>query len=47
MSGQWGNEKVTVKNLTVAKVDTARNLLFIKGAIPGAKGNIVVVKQNG
>lgn len=47
MSGHWGNEKVTVKNLTVAKVDTARNLLFIKGAIPGAKGSIVVVKQNG
>ncbi len=47
MSGHWGNEKVTVKNLTVAKVDAERNLLFIKGAIPGAKGNIVVVKQNG
>ena len=47
MSGHWGNEKVTVKNLTVAKVDAERNLLFIKGAIPGAKGNVVVVKQNG
>ena len=44
MSGHWGNERVTVKNLTVAKVDAERNLLFIKGAIPGAKGNVVVVK---
>ncbi|MEG1608941.1 MAG: 50S ribosomal protein L3 [Clostridia bacterium] len=45
MSGQWGNERVTVKNLTVVKVDADRNLLLIKGAIPGAKGGIVVVKQ--
>lgn len=46
MAGQWGNERVTVQNLTVAKVDAARNLLLIKGAIPGAKGGIVVIKQS-
>lgn len=46
MAGQWGNEKVTVQNLTVARVDKARNLLLIKGAIPGAKGGIVVIKQS-
>ncbi len=45
MSGQWGNEKVTAQNLTVARVDKARNLLLIKGAVPGAKGNIVTIKQ--
>lgn len=45
MSGQWGNERVTVKNLTIVKVDAARNLLLVKGAVPGAKGGIVVVKQ--
>lgn len=45
MSGQWGNEKVTIQNLTVARVDSARNLLLIKGAVPGAKGGIVVIKQ--
>ena len=45
MSGQWGNEKVTIQNLTVARVDKARNLLLIKGAVPGAKGGIVVIKQ--
>lgn len=46
MSGQWGNEKVTIQNLTVARVDSARNLLLIKGAIPGAKGGIVVIKES-
>lgn len=46
MSGQWGHEKVTVQNLTVARVDAARNLLLIKGAIPGPKGGLVVVKES-
>lgn len=46
MSGQWGHEKVTVQNLTVARVDVARNLLLIKGAIPGPKGGLVVVKES-
>ena len=46
MSGQWGNERVTIQNLTVARVDSARNLLLIKGAIPGAKGGIVVIKES-
>lgn len=46
MSGQWGHEKVTIQNLTVARVDAARNLLLIKGAIPGPKGGLVVVKQS-
>ena len=44
MAGQWGNERVTVQNLTVARVDAARNLLLIKGAVPGAKGGIVVIR---
>ena len=46
MAGQWGHEKVTVQNLTVARVDKARNLLLIKGAIPGPKGGVVVVKDS-
>ena len=46
MAGQWGHEKVTVQNLTVARVDAARNLLLIKGAIPGPKGGVVVVKES-
>lgn len=46
MAGQWGNEQVTIQNLTVARVDEARNLLLIKGGIPGARGGIVYVKQS-
>lgn len=45
MAGHWGNENVTVVNLTVAKVDAERNLIYIKGAIPGAKGSTVVIKD--
>lgn len=45
MAGQWGHEQVTVQNLTIARVDAARNLLLIKGAIPGPKGGLVVVKE--
>lgn len=43
MPGQYGNERVTVQNLEIVKVDTARNALLIKGAIPGAVGGIVTV----
>ncbi len=43
MPGQYGNERVTIQNLEVVKVDAARNVLLIKGAIPGPKGGIVTV----
>jgi large subunit ribosomal protein L3 len=41
MPGRMGNEKVTIKKLTVVRVDAARNLILIKGAIPGVEGGIV------
>lgn len=43
MPGQYGHEKVTIQNLEIARVDAARNLLLIKGAIPGPKGSVVTV----
>lgn len=43
MPGQYGNERVTVQNLEIVKVDVARNALLIKGAIPGAKGSVVTI----
>jgi large subunit ribosomal protein L3 len=43
MPGQYGNERVTIQNIEVVKVDAARNVLLIKGAIPGPKGGIVTV----
>ena len=43
LPGQYGNEKVTIQNLEIAKVDVERNLLLVKGAIPGAKGSVVTI----
>lgn len=45
MAGRMGNEKTTVQNLEVVKVDGERNLLLIKGAIPGPKGGIITIKE--
>jgi len=45
MAGRYGNEKVTIQNLKVVKVDTTRNVLLIKGAIPGPVGGFVVVSS--
>lgn len=44
MSGHMGAEQVTVQNLEVVKVDAERNLILVKGAIPGAPGGDVVIK---
>lgn len=44
MAGQMGDERVTVQNLEIVKVDAQRNLLLIKGAIPGAPGGDVIVR---
>ena len=45
MPGQYGNEQVTVQNLDVVRVDADKNLIAVKGAIPGAKGGIVFVRN--
>lgn len=44
MAGRMGNEKVTVQNLEIVRVDEDRNLLLIKGAIPGPKKGLVSIK---
>ncbi|MBQ7884501.1 MAG: 50S ribosomal protein L3 [Clostridia bacterium] len=46
MPGQYGHEQVTIQNLEVVKVDTARNILLIKGCLPGPRGTIVTVKES-
>lgn len=43
MPGQMGNEKVTIQNLEVVKIDAENNLIALKGAIPGPKGGIVSI----
>jgi len=45
-SGHMGDERVTIKGLTVARVDVENNLLLIRGAVPGANGCVVVVKKS-
>jgi large subunit ribosomal protein L3 len=45
MSGRMGNDRVTTQNLSVHKVDAENGLLLIKGAIPGRKGGVVIVKS--
>ena len=45
LPGHMGNEKVTVQNLDVVKVDIERNLILIRGAVPGPKGGIVTIKN--
>jgi large subunit ribosomal protein L3 len=45
-SGHMGDERVTIKGLTVAKVDVENNLLMVRGAVPGANGSLVVVKKS-
>ncbi|MBQ0017506.1 MAG: 50S ribosomal protein L3 [Clostridiales bacterium] len=45
MPGHYGNEKVTIQNLQIVKVDAERNVLLIKGAVPGATGAILTIKS--
>ena len=45
MPGQYGAVRVTIQNLKVVKVDAERNLLLVKGSVPGVNGAIVTVKN--
>ena len=46
MPGQMGNERVTIQRLQVVRVDASENLLLIKGAIPGHKNNVILIKNS-
>jgi large subunit ribosomal protein L3 len=45
MPGQYGSKKVTVKNLDIVKIDADKNLLYVKGCVPGHKNGIIVVRK--
>ncbi len=45
MPGHYGHEQVTISNLEIVKVDPERNILLVKGCVPGPKGSLVFVKQ--
>jgi large subunit ribosomal protein L3 len=46
MAGHMGCETVTIQNLDVVSVDVEKNLLLVRGAIPGPKGGLVIVKNS-
>ena len=46
MAGNMGNEKVTVTKLSIVKVDTDKNLLLVKGSVPGPEGKLVTIKPS-
>jgi large subunit ribosomal protein L3 len=47
MAGHLGNERVTVQNLRVARIDQQNNLLFVRGAVPGPAGGYLIVEKSG
>jgi len=46
LPGHMGNVKVTVQNLEIVKVDAEKNLILVKGAVPGNKGGLVIIKNS-
>ena len=47
MAGHMGNHRVTVRKLEVVEADAERNLIFVKGAVPGARNSLVLLKRSG
>ena len=45
MPGQMGNEQVTVRNLEIIRVDAEKNLILVKGAVPGPRKSLVTIKE--
>ena len=46
MAGHMGNQRVAERNLKVMRIDLVRNLLFVKGAVPGARGGIILIEKS-
>jgi large subunit ribosomal protein L3 len=45
MPGRLGNDRQTVQNLEVMRIDAEKNLIAVKGAVPGSKGGLVVIRE--
>jgi len=45
LPGHMGTDRVNIKNLEVVKIDTERNLLLVKGSVPGAKGEMLIINK--
>ena len=46
MAGRMGSDRVTVKNLEVVEIDKENNLIALKGALPGRRGTLIMIKEN-
>ena len=46
MPGQMGAERVTIQNLEIVKVDADQNIILVKGAVPGPKKSLVMLKES-
>src|SRR6185437_2803522 len=46
MAGRMGNERVTVQNLTIVRVDQGRNVILVRGSVPGASGELILVRHS-
>lgn len=46
MAGRKGGERVTIKNLRILQIDTEKNTLYLKGAVPGVKKGTLILKKN-
>ena len=44
MAGQYGNARVTSRNLRVVKIDAENNLILVEGAVPGPNGGLITIK---
>jgi large subunit ribosomal protein L3 len=47
MAGQYGNARVTMRNVKVVRIDSANHLLVVKGSVPGPNGGLLVVRETG
>jgi large subunit ribosomal protein L3 len=45
MAGHLGHERVTVKKLSVVRIDTERNLILVRGAVPGARNSLLLIQK--
>jgi large subunit ribosomal protein L3 len=45
MAGRMGNDRYTAQNLTVMRIDADKNLIAVKGAVPGVKGGLVLISD--
>ena len=45
MAGRMGSERVTAQNLEIALVDPERNLIAVKGSVPGARGGLLIIRE--